>query len=265
MIESSGKISNAIAGNYTLSVKAIFREAWDKTNGVKGTFWLALIMIFLIGFCTEIIFVFLIGFSEVFGYHLLAMSFAVADYIIPAITNGILMTSLTYLMIRHISGRTIKSRMIFSFNNMFSKILISSIAVTFLGFVFFFGIILFIAMLLTNPLFNTNIILALVRSFSCFILFMFVMYAFIVYTMMQLLIIEKKINIIPAFLISLRAITKHVCLNIAFYIVWVLSAIIGTLLTLGIGIIWIYPAMINAIAIWYREIFGIESGFAEKK
>jgi hypothetical protein len=42
-----GSLERAIEGDYELSIRDVLSEAWDRTSGVKGQFWTALL--YLVG------------------------------------------------------------------------------------------------------------------------------------------------------------------------------------------------------------------------
>jgi len=53
-IEGAGSLEGGIAGNYNFSIGDVISEAWEKTNGAKGTFWLALLFMVLAGIAVRI-------------------------------------------------------------------------------------------------------------------------------------------------------------------------------------------------------------------
>jgi hypothetical protein len=54
-MNSNSNIESAVAGRYTFDISSIFGEAWEKTVGIKGRFWKAFILIFIITLVLSII------------------------------------------------------------------------------------------------------------------------------------------------------------------------------------------------------------------
>jgi len=60
-----GTLQDGIDGNYDFSISDVIKEAWQKTDGVKGTFWGAWILAVIVTVIVTVIFGVIFGFKEI--------------------------------------------------------------------------------------------------------------------------------------------------------------------------------------------------------
>jgi hypothetical protein len=187
------------------------------------------------------------------------------DIVAPSIMTWIFIVNTFYMMLRHISGEKIKGTMFFSMNNMFWPILVfisilSALSIAVLAF-FEFGPSPWELILQSkiSPTAKDFLIFGLYLSIIPFVLLN--IFLGIILYMTMLLMIDKKLSILQALKIAYLAISKKWLKNIIITFLQALFYIVGFLLSLvslGIGFIWLFPMMSILYAVWYKEIFGSE-------
>ena len=233
--EDSGKVlpPNSVTStapkhipNYDFSVMAAFREAWRKTKGFKGPVWasMLLVMVAMIG----------IGIVTAFLQAIMGNSpSSIALGMAIQLTANIAMAPITagYLMIalKHIQGKPVSYRMTFDyFSNFF-------------------------------PLIGAAFLMMLMVSVGLLLLIIPGIYLIFSYLCVFPLIVEKGMSPWQAMEASRKAL--HRCWFKGFGLQLILGiVIIGSALLLGIGLIWTVPMCLLAVAILYREVFGVENG-----
>lgn len=248
-------LANAVAGKYDWSIKEIFTEAWRKVDGVKKTFWGAAGWLLLVFLAFVVIEVSVEAVAAKFSAGLvIAASRNIASFIFGAFSL-VFTTTFMYMMICHVSGKPVYARMVFNWRGMFSKLFMAAIITYLLQYCFGFiiGVLAIRNQVVATP--------ALVWTF--FVATLAVMFGYlyflIAFRMAMYLIIEKQLSALSAIKTALLAVTRRIFKNIWLMIVINLFLAVSALVTLGIGLIWFAPMAANLHAIWYRQIFGIES------
>ena len=223
---AGGTLEGGVAGAYDFKIGAVLGEAWRKTKGLKGAFWAAAILIYLLVFGVSFVLGILLGLA---GDD--PMASALGQLVVQLVLMALIypfMTGLIMLAVRRSVDLPVSYTMAFGFMDRTGPILLAAILMTlltFIGFLLLFlpGIYLSLAYALTLPL-----------------------------------IAEKGLGAWRAMEASRRAITRH---WFKFFGLLFVMALIVTIsaIPLGIGLIWTYPMMMNVLGIVYREAFGVEA------
>ena len=255
----STDIQRAIEGQYQLSFGAMVTEGWQKVYGCKKHFFAALGWSILASLCMALV---LSGFEFLAYYFdslILVQSVLIASDIGNALLQGILVTGLFYLMLRHINGEQIKGRMVFSMNHMFLSVLILCIDIL-LIIILFCVLIDYLPSLSDAEKFNPAVFDLIIMAEYLFFLVMIplFMYFSTVGRMIAFLIVDKKLTTSNACKIAIKAVNqkwiKNILIQIYLIVLWVLL-LIPIIVTLGVALIWMYPLMINIQVIWYKQMF----------
>jgi hypothetical protein len=222
---AGGTLEGGIAGEYDLKISAVLGEAWRRTRGLKGSFWAAAIVVFLVIFVINFAVGLFAGAVPEAGAGMLLhflLQIGLSLVIYPFLL-GLLMLS-----VRHVVELPIGYSMAFAYFGCTWRVLLAALLMTIITFIGFLllvlpGIYLSFAYMLTLPL-----------------------------------IAEKGLGSWRAMEASRRAVTAHWFK--VFFLFVIMSFIIAlSVIPLGIGLIWTYPMLMNVIAIIYREAFGVEA------
>jgi uncharacterized membrane protein len=227
--EGGGSIQDGIAGNYDFGIGAIISEAWEKTKGIKGTVWLALLFYMLALIPVSI--------AIQFGLRALGLSndpengraavivFGFVSQIIQMVIVVPLMTGLLVLSIKLAAGAPAQASDVFSY---FSKTL------TLLGtaLLMYFMIIIGFCLLIIPGI-----------------------YLSVAYAFAMPLVAEKNLAPWEALETSRKAITHHWFKLFGLYLVVTIIASLSAI-PLGIGLIWTIPLMFLTMGLVYCKMFG---------
>lgn len=230
-------------GVYDFNIKAILKEAWHKTYGIKATYWKAffLMMLIYLGlFALAFVIAYTIGViagltntsSATVSYITLVISIVfpiIFIFPIAPLSAGMLMIG-----VKHCIGDPVQATSIFHYYRYWQRLWVYPfilVIISLLG-----------KMVYPHPLFK--ILFALIS-----------LYAVISYFMFPLLVVEKQLKPWQALEASRKAISFH-----WFKMLWLLIVLffisLAGILTLGIAYIWILPMINNTFGILYREMFG---------
>lgn len=227
---SATSIESAIAGEYNFSVGEVITESWQKTKGLKGPFWAAAGIVFLIilvaGFALSAIFG-LLGLSNVgqiggvgtFTQVLFQLTIMALIYPFMA---GIVM-----LGVRRSVDLPISWQEVFAY---FSYAL---------------------------PLVGAAILMSLFIALGFALVVIPGIYLSIAYMMTVPLIVEKNLGVWEAMETSRKAVTRH-WFKLFFVLLLMGVIVMLSIIPFGLGLIWTYPMLIAVLGILYREIFGVE-------
>ncbi len=227
----NGSIENGIAGNYEFSIRAIISEAWDKTSGSKGTFWLAALLYCLV--------VFPVSFGLEFGLRAVGIGYTPGDPIskmvvfmiisqtIQLIVSMPLAMGLFMIAVKRATGAPAEATDVFAY---FPK---------------------------TMPLFVTALLMYLFIAIGLCLLVLPGIYLMVAYCLAMPLIVEKNLSPWDALEASRKAVTHRWFRFVGLYIVMLVIMIVAAI-PLGIGLIWVMPMFMLAAGIVYRNIFGYE-------
>jgi hypothetical protein len=223
-----GSLRGGIAGEYDFSIEEIIKESWVKTQGMKGTFWVAAIIVLLALIIVGVVLETLFGESpggEPFTAAVIIKQ--ILSQLISAAVTYPLMAGIFMLGVHRAAQRQISINMAFSYFGYVIPLSIVGVLVTVLSYIGF--------MLLVLP----GIYLA------------------IAYMLVIPLVLDKQLSPWQAMEASRKAITHH---WFKAFFLFLLTGVIMlvSLIPLGLGLIWTYPMAVNVMGILYREIFGIE-------
>jgi len=255
-------IENSIAGKYQIHIGKIFKEAWRKTKGSKGTFWGAIAI-----YCALPVLIVVI--QHALGLPNKDPLYTGITDILLYLIPPVLMVGIMLIGIRRASDQTIKTRLIFTgFRS--GRLYINLILGLLLQILVIIMVILINYMIPThsagipsqtsdvaaNIVSSMPAILKLLVAIIYIISNLFMLYFCIACLLLLPLIIERRLGAWRAMLTSVRVISKHwfkvfafmMCMGILFFI----SA------CTVIGLIWAIPMLYISFGIMYREIVGIE-------
>ncbi len=219
-----GSVKKAIAGDYQFKVFDVLGEAWDKTSGVKGSIWLAMVFYMLVA----------IGIS--FVVVLLGMLIGADESPVMAITEQLAVS-------------IIGTPMLVGMFMIGLKRSVNAPKSGTLAFSYFHRLWpLFLAMVMIYVLVTLGLILLIIPG----------LYLAVAYYFSTALIVEKEMSPWQAMETSRKAITKRWFSFLGLIIMTFLINIAGALALL-IGLIWTIPMSMMAFAIVYRNMFGVES------
>ncbi len=231
----SGSIENGIAGNYEFSIRAIIAEAWDKTSGSKGTFWLALLFYMLVMIAVMMASGFVLGlmgltYTEGDPIGKMIVWMVISQVVQMAV---LLPLGLGFFMIglKRASGATVGATEIFGY---FPK---------------------------TLPLLGTTVLMYLMVAVGLCLLVLPGIYLMVAYVLAMPLVVEKNLSPWQALEASRKAVTHRWFRFVGLYIAVMLIMLVA-MIPLGIGLIWAYPMFMLIAGIVYRNIFGYAGSVA---
>lgn len=237
-------LQKGIAGQYNFNIKAILKEAWKKTHGIKGTFWLAVGIALLISIGILIIFL-VLGFLVVAIADVLhaskptlnlVLKIAVPIFIFLSIfATAPLSAGVIMIGVKHCAGEKVRARSVLDYYVFWRRLWVVDFVLEVINF------------LSSLPLFIWFSISLIIAYF----------YVLVSYFMFMPLVAEKKLKVWPALEASRKAISYH-WFKMLWFLILLLLIIFASLLTLGIALIWTLPMLNNAIGILYREMFGVD-------
>lgn len=224
-----GSVENALAGNYELNPIEIVKEAWNNLSGMKGTFWGAVVIYYLIAMVLGFV---LVGVLSVFVMDPSSQVSIILGQIFVQLVQALLLMPLAMglfmIALKHSVGANIQVGELFKHLNKAVPLLIAYILMTILTLIGY--------VLLVIP----------------------GIYLTVAFAMTMMLIVEKDMSPWEAMSLSRKAITNKWFNMFGFLLLIVLVLIVG-MLALMIGLVWAAPLAALAFAIVYRDMFGVES------
>lgn len=217
----TGSIESAIAGNYDFAIGEVLSEAWEKTNGSKGTIWLSFLFYFLIAIAFAVIRLILTGSIEATTSATSAILQIIESIAIIPFFAGL------YLI-----GAKLAARVPTSANEVFAyyEKILPIVGTAFLSFILIF--IGFILLILPG-------------------IYLSVAFAFAIP-----LAADKNLSPWQALETSRKAVSHHwfkfFGLGLVVIVIYILSAI-----PLGIGLIWSLPLLFLVYGVLYLRVFGL--------
>ena len=221
---SYGSLENALAGNYNFDPVESYKKAWEIMPGLKGTFWIAMLIYIVIAGVLGAITGFTLGSADPY-------SFGVGDLISQVLTTFLLSplyAGIFMILIKHSIGSPIQVGELF---NHYDKI-----------------VPIFIVMFLTQILVMIGLVLFIIPGIYLMVCFSFALP----------LVIEKNMSPIEALKTS-RKVVHHKWFSFAGFFLLGLVVILAGVLALLVGLVWAIPLASLAWALVYRDVFGIES------
>ncbi len=213
-----GSLESGIAGEYDFTIRAMLSEAWAKTNGLKGPFWGAALLLMVSVLLIAIALSFALGTGGTATR--LIVQLAITAFMYP------FMAGIFMMGVKRSVNQPISFNMMFSYFSVTGTVILAGFFSTILTWVGF--------LLLIIP----------------------GLYLAIAYGLIIPLIADKKLSAWQAMEASRKAITKRWFKIFGLYLVMGIILIISVI-PLGLGLIWTYPMMVALMGILYREIFGV--------
>jgi len=255
---AGGTLQDGIEGNYDFSISDVLKEAWQKTDGIKGTFLAAVFVFVLI----------VVGIELIFSLVDYAMKFAMIS-----ILEGM------YSSLEEIPPSKIEiANLIVGIKNIIMSLLLW-IVTAIVSLVIMVGImmigvyrsvdmpvrfsIVFDYFKYTIPLIIAAILMYMMMTIGLILLIIPGIYLMVAYGLTYLLIVDKNLDSWEAMEASRKAITHHWFKVFFTYFIMNFIITISSVLTLGIALIWTAPMMVNVTGILYRIMFGVEAARPE--
>jgi hypothetical protein len=245
-------LAKASAGDYTIPITAIFAEAWQRIKGIKKAFWGGFALLFLILLGVYILLGFLLALCDLLHfYYLRSICQFFAGGIIE-IWRLFISIALVFLALRHIREQAINASLVFEFRTAWKVFVFIGVLL------YLFNLILlsgsnFILYKLDDAGFANVVAWGTGLRLTVFILLY--SYITVLITMTVLLVLDKKISLKESFKIALQSINRHWFKNSALFFLATLLLLMGSVASLGIGVIWLLPWLSIIAAIQYQQIF----------
>lgn len=228
-----GSLETGITGKYDFTIADVLQESWEKTNGMKGPFWGAALLLFAISIVLMMVVGIVIG-------MMMAMS-------------GVMTESLTMGIITQVILQLIMIAVIYPF---MVGVLMMGVKrsvdrpISFSMIFAYFGVAV--------PVIVAGILISLLTGIGIALLVLPGIYLAVAYALAIPLIGDKNLGAWEAMEASRKAITKRWFKFFGLFIIMSLIIFIS-LIPLGIGLIWTYPMAVAMLGILYRDVFGVES------
>jgi len=221
--------------DYDFSIGAVLSEAWEKTSGLKGSFWAAGAIFFVA--------VLILGAALGGGSALLASQGdagggVLIDLFVQLVIMAVMypfMAGIVMLGVERSVDLPLSYKSVFSY---FSY---------------------------TLPLLGVAVLMSVLVTIGFILLIIPGIYLSLAYMFAVPLVVEKNLGIWDAMETSRKAVTSHWFKLFFLFLIMGILVIISAI-PFGIGLIWTYPMMVVMMGILYRDIFGIdamESSFQE--
>ena len=228
--DNTDALQAGIAGDYQLAIGDVISEAWQKTKGIKRYVLGAGILLYIVMFVFIMILGVIMALTGQTGETISAGS-VVLQFVVQIALMAVILPfigGIFIMCVKHIQGHEVSFGDLFSCLGKTGSLLITAILMNimiFIGFMLFIipGIYLSVAYILTVPL-----------------------------------VVDRGLSPWEALEASRKAITKKWFTVFGFYLV-LLVIMVVSMIPLGLGLIWTIPMMAVAFAIFYRQVFGIES------
>ncbi len=228
---AGGTLEGGIAGNYDFSIGDVIKEAWSRTKGLKGSFWGAAIIVFLIVMVLSFVLGLIVGMLGLGGDSGAGI---VAQLVVQLGITAAIYPFMAGIMMMGVN-RSVDLPV--TFDQAFGY--------------FAYAVPVVIAGLLITLLTWLGFLLLIIPG----------IYLSIAYMLTVVLVVEKKLGAWEAMEASRKAITHH-WFKIFFLFIAMGLIVLVSMIPLGIGLIWTYPMMVAAMGIVYRDVFGVEAARA---
>lgn len=212
--------------DYDFTIGQVLSEGWQRVSGLKGPFWIAAILVFVIVLLAAIVLTgigSLLGINETSGPGMataLVVQLAITAIIYPFMAGFVMM------------GVRRSVDLPVSYNEVFAY--------------FAYVIPLVLAAILMSLLMMLGFILLIIPG----------IYLAVAYIFTLLLIVDRNMGAWEAMETSRSAVTRH-WFKVFFTLVIMGLIFMVSMIPLGLGLIWTYPMMVSVMGIMYRETFGV--------
>lgn len=233
----SASMANGLAGNYSLAVGDVVREAWDRTSGNKGTVWTALLIYFGVIFVVSLVLSLVLGTgappTPAEGAALETTPMEQLQQLLTTLIITPLWVGIIFLGVAIASDRPARATSIFSWYNKILK------------------------------LFLTYILMAIMIMIGLLLLVLPGIYLAVAYQLALPLAADKDLGPWQALETSRKTITHK---WFSFFVLWLIVAVAVTasMVLIGIPLIWVLPACVIGVGIVYRNAIGAEPASLER-
>ncbi|MBQ0718904.1 MAG: hypothetical protein KBT88_11080 [Gammaproteobacteria bacterium] len=215
-------------GDYDFEFGAVLSESWERTKGLKGSFWAAGAIVFLV--------VLVVGAAVGGGSALLVGNGGVAGGGLPPLILQLVITALMYPVMAGVMMLGIERSVDLP-----------------LSYKSVFGYFAY-----TLPLLGVAVLMTLLLTIGFLLLIIPGIYLSLAYMFAVPLVVEKNLGIWDAMETSRKAVTSHWFKLFFLFLIMSIIMVISAL-PFGIGLIWTYPMMVAMMGVMYRDIFGVEA------
>lgn len=217
-----GSLETALAGNYSFDPVEVIKKAWETLLGLKGTFWLAVLIYAILAGVLNGIAAFTLGLD--------ATTYGVGDLFAQLLSTFLLSplyAGIFIIALKHSIGSPIQVGEIF---NHYDKIL---------------------------PIFVVTILTQLIVGIGLVLLIIPGIYLAVCLSFAMPLVVEKNMSPMQAIKTS-RKVVHHKWFSFAgFLLLGLVVGFVGVLALL-VGLVWAAPLVTLAWALVYRDVFGVE-------
>ncbi len=227
---STGSVEKAIRGEYEFSIGATVKEAWERTRGVKGTFFLAIIVYAIAAGAIAVIFRLLGMDPATLGPHAppgRIIGYSVIRELVSLVVLLPLGMGLFMMGLRRSMDAPVPLKRLFGYFGQLPKMLVTMLLMYILIFIGF--------LLLVLP----------------------GIYLSVAYYQAIPLAVEKGLSPWAAMETARKAVTRRWFAVFGFYLVLGLINVLAVI-PLGIGLIWSLPLTMIAMGVLYRNMYGCE-------
>ncbi len=232
-MDNASNDSNAVTvdtetADYDFSIGAVLSEAWEKTNGLKGSFWAAGAILFAV--------ILILGVVLGGGSAFLAGQGDASSGMLMGLAIQLVMIAVMYPFMAGIVMLGIERSvdLPLSYKSVFT----------------YFAY--------TLPLLGVAVLMSVLVIIGFILLIIPGIYLSLAYMFAVPLVVEKNLGIWDAMETSRKAVTSHwFKLFFLFFIMMIILMV--SALPFGIGLIWTYPMMVAMMGVMYRDIFGVEA------
>ena len=235
-MDNASNDSNAVTvdtetADYDFSIGAVLSEAWEKTNGLKGSFWAAGAILFAVILILGVV----LGGGSVFlagqGDASSGMLMGLAIQLVMIAVMYPFMAGIVMLGIERSVDLPLSYKSVFTY------------------------------FAYTLPLLGVAVLMSVLVTIGFILLIIPGIYLSLAYMFAVPLVVEKNLGIWDAMETSRKAVTSHwFKLFFLFFIMMIILMV--SALPFGIGLIWTYPMMVAMMGVMYRDIFGVEAAEA---
>ncbi|MES2295426.1 MAG: hypothetical protein V4582_00210 [Pseudomonadota bacterium] len=233
--QGGGSVQDGIDGNYDFDIGAVISQAWEMTNGTKGTIWLAILFYLLASIP--------VSFAVEFGLRMIGMTndpttgmlakslFVVTSQLIQLFVGVPLMTGMFVIGIKLAADAPTESSEVFA---QFPKVL---------------------------KLVGTALLSYLIIGIGFCLLVLPGIYLSVSYAFALPLVAEKGLAPWEALEASRKTVTHH---WFKLFFLYIVIAIIGAVsaIPVGLGLIWTVPMSFLVGGLMYLKMFGLNKASA---
>jgi len=215
-------------GDYDFEIGAVLSESWERTNGLKGSFWAAGAIVFLVMIVLGGIIgggsAVLVGNGDVIagGLSSILLQLVIMAVMYP-FAAGIIMLGVERSVDLPVSYKSV------------------------------FGYFTY-----TLPLLGAAVLMSILVAVGFLLLIIPGIYLSLAYIFVVPLVVEKNLGIWDAMETSRKAVTSRWFKLFFLFLIMSIILIISAL-PFGIGLIWTYPMAVAMMGVMYRDIFGVEA------